>query len=97
MLNKIKLAIRKTGTSELDIDILSNIKAALLDMARVGIKVEALNPNKAEDFDELQIKCCEFYCKWIYDYLGKGESWQKAYENLRDAMSISGKYGGANE
>lgn len=83
MLEQIKLALRISHNA-LDTEIQSTISAALLDMGRVGINTSSN--------DALINKCVELYCKWNYDYLGKGENWQKAYDSLRNAMSMCGDY-----
>ena len=72
--------------SRMDDDIASNIKAARLDMSRVGIEPGADNA--------LVDKAVELYCKAQFDYLGKGEQFQKNYEGLRDAMSMAAEYRG---
>lgn len=68
----------------IDDDIRSNMKAARLDMSRVGI-----NTKKN---DALMDKAVELYCKAQFDYLGKGEQFRKNYEDLRDAMSMAEVY-----
>ncbi|MDE6903115.1 MAG: hypothetical protein K2P22_10285 [Lachnospiraceae bacterium] len=68
----------------MDDDIDSNIKAARLDMSRVGI-----NP---EVDDALVDKAVELYCKAQFDYLGKGEQFRQNYEELRDSMSMAEEY-----
>lgn len=68
----------------LDDDIQRNIDACLLDMGRVGV-------DSAKD-TELLTKACELYCKWQYDFQGKGDRYQNNYESLRDSMSLAGDY-----
>lgn len=70
--------------AHVDGDIADNIDAAWLDMSRVGIDIQ-------KD-DALLDKAVELFCKAQFDYLGKGEQFQKNYESLRDAMSLSGGY-----
>lgn len=83
MLDKIKMALRITHTA-LDDDIQRNIDACLLDMEMVGVNKSVVT--------ELSTKACELYCKWQYDYQGKGEQFQKNYEMLRNSLSMNGDY-----
>lgn len=83
MLEKIKTALR-ISHDELDGDLQNNIDACLLDLERVGIE---------KDFKtSLLLSAVELYCKWIYDYQGKGELFLKHYEKLRNALSLSEEY-----
>lgn len=70
--------------ANLDSDIDDNIKAARLDMSRVGI-------DESKD-DALTDKAIELFVKAQFDYLGKGDQFQKQYERLRDSMSLAEKY-----
>lgn len=88
MLEKIKLSLR-IFHAKLDPDITTNIEACMLDLRRVGVD-EAVASKESED--ALIIKAAELYCKWQYDYNGKGDQFQKAYENLRDAISLCEPY-----
>lgn len=81
--DEIRKSMRITHT-KLDEDIQRNINVCLLDLERVGI-------NYRID-DETINKLCEVYCKWQYDFLGKGEQFEKNYVSLRDAVSMSEKY-----
>lgn len=88
MLDKIKLALR-ISHNKLDDDIQHNITAALLDMQRVGIKVD-------DKPDDIICSACEMYIKWQYDYLGKGTQWERNYTLLRNALSQSSNYMGGD-
>lgn len=88
MLEKIKLSIRRFHAA-LDADIQSNIEACMRDLRRVGIHETIA---KADSKDALIAKAAEFYYKWQIDYESKGDKWQKAYENLRDALSLCEDY-----
>lgn len=81
----VKKALRFTHNA-LDDDIKRNITAAESDMALVGI-------SRSYQGAELYTQCIVFYCKWIYDFMGKGEEFRKAYERLRDSMSLDSKNG----
>ena len=88
MLDKIKLSMRIFHDA-INADISSNIDACMLDLRRVGvldyIAIESSN-------DALIIKAAELYCKWQCDFNSKGEQYQKAYEKLRDALSLCESY-----
>lgn len=88
MLEKIKLSMRITH-NVLDEDININIDACMLDLRRVGV-----HPNVAiaSSKDALIYKAAELYCKWQYDYNGKADQYKKAYESLRDAISLCDQY-----
>ena len=84
MLEEIKLSLRMFH-NELDADVQSNIDACMFDMQRVGISAEkAVSDSK----DPLIRTAAKMYCKWQYDFEGKGEQYHQAYENLRDALSL---------
>lgn len=69
---------------ELDDEIQRNIDTALLDMSRVGVNVDKES--------RLIDKACELYCKYQFNYGGKGEEYKANYEQLRDALSLAGDY-----
>ena len=83
MLKKIKLSMR-ISHHKLDKDIQNNISACLLDLERAGIN--------ADKKDSLIVKAVELYCKWQYDYGGKGEKYEEAYTSLQIALCLSGEY-----
>lgn len=74
----------------LDREIESNVITCLMDMGRVGIA--ALSSGNDWEERPLLVKATELYCKWQFDYQGKGETYMKSYENLRDALSLCGDY-----
>lgn len=67
-----------------DSDICDDMNAARLDMSRVGIDVEL--------DDALVNQAVELFVKSKFDYLGKGERFDKSYKELRDSMSVSKIY-----
>ena len=71
---------------QLDNNIKRYIDACSLDMQRVGVDIKKESA--------LMDTAIEFYCKWQFDYMGQGEKYEKSYEELRDAMSLSGLYNG---
>lgn len=88
MLEKVKLSMRIFHNA-LDSDIQSNIDACMLELRRVGVLKSVANP---ESEDALICKAAELFCKWQYDFNGKGEQYQKAFEKLRDAISLCDSY-----
>ena len=91
MLTEVKKSLRMKS-DVLNDDISSNINAALLDMSRVGINIKKIDLEKPETYDALTLSCVEFYCKWIYDFLQRGEEWRAAYIQLRNSMAMCGDY-----
>ena len=88
MLKKIKLSMRILHNA-IDDDIDSNIDACMLDLQRVGVhKTIAIKTSG----DALINKAAELYCKWQFDHNGKGDKFEKAYINLRDALSLCDDY-----
>jgi len=95
MLTYIKLSLRIYHNA-LDSDIQGNIDACMLDLRRVGVS-EKIAASDSED--SLIRKAAELYIKWQYDFNGKGENFKKAYEDLREAISLCNSYiagGGAD-
>lgn len=84
MLDRIKTDLRISHNA-LDDDIQSNIDASLLDLGIAGVE------NRDVD-DALIQKAVSLYCRWQYDYGGKAEQYEKAYINLKSALSLSGDY-----
>ena len=83
IVERIKVALR-ISHNQLDNDIQNNIDAAILDLGRVGVVVDS--------GDFLILKAIELFCKWQYDFGSKGEKYQKAYESMRNALSLCGDY-----
>lgn len=84
----IKKSMRIAHTFS-DDEIDSNIAVCLKDMQRVGI-LSTLAVTTTTD--PLIQKCCEYYCKWQFDFAGKGEQYEKNYNSLRDALSLVPDY-----
>lgn len=79
---KIRKSMRITH-AQLDDEIERNINTALRDLRRVGIDTKD---------NDLIDKACELYVKAQFDYMGKGEQFWGHYEDMRDAMSMTGEY-----
>ena len=90
MFDEIKRALR-LSISAFDDDIKSNIDTALLELGRVGVGVAGLT-NASADADKLILKACELYCKWQFNFMGKAEQFEKNFNQLRDALSITSAY-----
>lgn len=91
MISEVKKSLR-IKSDVLNDSISSNINAALLDMRRVGINTDRISLSDPKTYDALILSCVEFYCKWIYDFLQRGEEWHAAYIRLRDSMARCGDY-----
>lgn len=88
MIEAIKLSLRMFH-NVLDTEIKNNIDACMLDLQRVGVS-ETVATDTSED--ALIQKAAELYCKWQYDFNGKGDQYKQSYENLRDAISLCNQY-----
>nr|DAY73528.1 MAG TPA: tail connector protein [Caudoviricetes sp.] len=68
-----------------DEEIVDMTDAALEDLRAAGIEATATG-------SALGRQAVILYCKWMYDFMGKGEEYRKAYERLRNSMSTGGVY-----
>lgn len=84
MLDKVKLAMAVSST-DFDADIQGLIDACLRDLNISGVDTNAAN-------DPLIARAVIFYCKAYFRNDDKSERYQKAYENLKTALSLSGDY-----
>ena len=84
----VKKALR-IGHDEFDGEIEEMVGAAETDL------------EIAEVSRDLEIPIVEqaiiLYCKWMYDFMGKGEEYRKAYERLRTSMSVGGVFAHEND
>lgn len=85
---KIKKSLRIKHSS-LDDEIESNIEICLLLLRGVGISEEKAC---ADTQDMLIFKACELYCKWQFNFDNQAERFEKAFEGLRDFLSLGGEY-----
>lgn len=81
---KVRLRVMSAAFDEAEIQPL--IEACMADLARVGVTAEESRP--------LIRQAVVFYCKAHFGFSKDAERYEKAYENLRDAMAQSGGYGG---
>lgn len=90
MFTLIKQALKIT-IDVFDDEIKSNIDTALLELSRVGVDVTDLT-NASADANKLILKACELYCKWQFNFMSKGEQFEKNFNALRDALSVTSQY-----
>ncbi|MBE5055283.1 hypothetical protein INF37_04630 [Pseudoflavonifractor sp. DSM 107456] len=81
---EVKVAIRVTS-SKLDDEVQSTIDAAVLDLGTAGVQ--------AVD-DALIGQAIKQYARWQFDYMGKADQYQKAYVDLKSALSLIPEYNG---
>ena len=77
-----KSAVRITN-SRLDQEVQDTMDAALLDLGTAGVV--------AVD-DALVDAAVRQYLRWQFDYMGKGEQYQRAYNDLKSALSLIPEY-----
>lgn len=90
MFTLIKQALKIT-IDAFDDEIKSNIDTALLELSRVGVDVTDLT-NASTNVNKLILKACELYCKWQFNFMSKGEQFEKNFNALRDALSVTSQY-----
>lgn len=83
MIETIKKSLRISHDA-LNDEINNNIEICKMDLNISGVYYT--------DTDELFKKACELYIKWQFDYMGKGELFEKSYRSLKDAMALCGDY-----
>lgn len=74
----------RLSSNDLDDDITANISACEAELQRVGIVYD--------ETSALIVKAVELYIKWQWDYLGKGDKFEKNFCDLRDALSLCAAY-----
>lgn len=87
--DEVKIRLRVKSTAFDEAEILPLIEACKEDLIRVGIAPDERHP--------LVRQAVVFYCKANFGFADdtrEAERFQKAYENLRDAMSLSGDFSG---
>jgi Cu/Ag efflux pump CusA len=81
IINQVKRSLGITH-GKLDGDIDDTIKAAKADMGIAGVEGE----------DALVTQAIKLYARYIYNYQGQSERWERAYRALKDAMALCGDY-----
>lgn len=84
MTEKIKDSLR-IKHSALDAEITDLVAACKADLRRVGIE-------KIEDDDALIIQVAKLYVRWQMNFESEADRYRKAYEMLRNALSMCGEY-----
>lgn len=84
MLNKVKLAMA-VSSDDFNDDLQGLIDACLRELNVAGVNTSVSN-------DPLIERAVIFYCKSYFRNDDKAERYQKAYENLKRALSLSGDY-----
>lgn len=79
-----KSAVRITN-NRLDQEVQDTMDAALLDLGTAGVV--------AVD-DALVDAAVRQYLRWQFNYMGKGEQYQRAYNDLKSALSLIPEYNG---
>lgn len=87
LLNEMKTILRVKSSAFDDDEILPLIEACKVNMRISGI-------NKIDESDPLVRQAIKLYMKANFGYTEDSEKFQRAYEGLRDSMSLSGEYGG---
>lgn len=92
MLDKVKLALRLSGTA-LDGEVSDLINAAIADLRLVGINVPENAGSSSETLgDPLLDRAIILYAKSEDNFGGEGERHRKAYDYLKCALSLSDEY-----
>ena len=92
MLDKVKLALRLSGTA-LDGEVSDLINAAIADLRLVGINVPENAGSSSETLgDPLFDRAIILYAKSEDNFGGEGDRYRKAYDYLKCALSLSGDH-----
>lgn len=84
MLSQVKESIR-IKHDKLDSDLQGHIDACKADLKRAGV-------TKIDETDALITQAIKIYVKWQVNYEGQADRFMRAYESLRDALSLCGDY-----
>lgn len=79
MLDNVKENLR-IRHSALDSEVADTIGAARSDLERVGVRWS--------DFDPLILQAVKLYCRWSFNFENQADRYLRAYEDLRDSMSL---------
>lgn len=86
LLDEIRGRLRIKSQKFDESEIMPLICACKADLARVGVA--------AQKDDPLTVQAVVLYCKANFGFSEDSDKFQRAYESLRNAMSLSGDYGG---
>lgn len=84
LLEEVKIRLRIKSDVFDSAEITPLIQACENDLKRVGISVQEDSP--------LIRQAIVLYCKGNFGFLEEAEKFQKAYDDLRDALALSGEY-----
>ena len=90
MLDKVKLALRKTAAVFND-EVTDYINSACADLRLVGINVPEVGSSDTTG-DPLLDRAIILYAKSEDNFGGEGERYRKAYDYLKCALSLAGDY-----
>lgn len=91
MLDKVKLALRISGTA-FDEEVSDLINAAIADLRLVGIIVPEKEGSPASVGDPLIERAIVLYAKAEFGYNDSAERYRAAYDYLKCALSLSGDH-----
>jgi hypothetical protein len=80
----VKTALRISHT-KLDADITETIAAGKKDLSIAGVAV-------ISDDDPLTAQAIKMYCRYVYNYQGQSERWERAYTALKQALALCSDY-----
>lgn len=84
-------------TSIYDKEINSLINACIRDCIRCGIEKDNFEVNSDNEYDDLALNCVTNYVKaYRGNDRSQTEEYLKMYTNIRDEMSLNGKYIGGD-
>ena len=90
MLDKVKLALRKTAAVFND-EVTDYINFACADLRLVGINVPEVGSSDTTG-DPLLDRAIILYAKSEDNFGGEGDRYRKAYDYLKCALSLAGDY-----
>lgn len=90
MLDKVKLALRKT-TAVFNDEVTDYINSACADLRLVGINVPEVGSSDTTG-DPLLDRAIILYAKSEDNFGGEGDRYRKAYDYLKCALSLSGDH-----
>lgn len=91
MLDKVKLALRKTAAVFND-EVADYINSAIADLRLVGISVPEVGSSDNTTGDPLLDRAIILYAKSEDNFGGEGDRYRKAYDYLKCALSLSGDH-----
>lgn len=87
------MAVRKSlrySTNIHDSEISDTIKDCISDLKLAGVDLSKVSPASV-------LMAIKLYCKWIFDYNNKGDSWHVAYDLKVKSLSLDSKGGDSCE